>query len=135
MYVIAPFVGWILSGTIKFIINYIRFGSEAKKRIGNGGFPSTHTTIMSTSVSLIGWNEGFTSAIFGLGVAISYIVVIDAIGLRRVVGRHAESLNTLNGEWKHRVSMGHSKNEVLGGMALGFIIGSGLYWLSLNLQT
>lgn len=129
MYVIAPFIGWFISGFIKFAINYIRFGSDAKNRIGNGGFPSTHTCIMTTTISLIGWNEGFTSAVFGLGVAITYIVVIDATGLRRAVGKHAESLNNLNTVMKHRTSMGHTKIEVLGGLAIGFIIGSVMYWL------
>ncbi len=129
LYIFAPFIGWLLSGTIKFIINYIRFGREAKERVGNGGFPSTHTCVMTTTISLIGWNEGFFSPLFGLGLAVTYIVIIDAIGLRRAVGKHAESLNKLNSEWKHRVSMGHSKIEVLGGILLGFIIGSLLYWI------
>lgn len=86
MYFIAPFVGWLVSGIVKFIINYIRFGKDARNRIGNGGFPSTHTTVMTTTTALIGINEGYSSAVFGLAAAITFIIIIDATGIRRAVG-------------------------------------------------
>ncbi|MEQ2527538.1 divergent PAP2 family protein [Bacillaceae bacterium CLA-AA-H227] len=128
LYFIAPFIGWFVSGIIKFIINYIRFGEEAKKRIGNGGFPSTHTTIMTTTTLLIGLAEGFLSPIFGLAVAVTYIIIIDATGLRMHVGKHAYILNRLErtnkGETTEalRESMGHTKVEILGGLILGTIL-------------
>jgi acid phosphatase family membrane protein YuiD len=127
LYFLAPFIGWLVSGCTKFAVNYLRYGKEARARIGNGGFPSTHTTIMTTTTILIGWNEGFTSALFGLGVAITYIVIIDATGLRRSVGRHAAALNKLDDEANHRESMGHTKLEVLGGICLGGIVGTLLH--------
>ncbi|NOV00269.1 divergent PAP2 family protein [Paenibacillus planticolens] len=129
LYLFAPFLGWLISGCLKFAINYIKFGSEAKKRIGNGGFPSTHTTIVTTTVALIGLNEGFTSAIFGLGVTFLLIVVIDAIGLRIAVGKHAISINKLNANKALRESMGHTRLEILGGLILGSIIATFLWWL------
>lgn len=129
IYIITPFIGWFLSGCIKFAINYLRFGKEAKKLIGNGGFPSTHTTIMTSTLSLIGWMEGFTSAIFGLGVAITYIVIIDATGLRRVVGKHAAALNRMGQFGEFRERMGHTKIEVCGGIILGSLIGTLLYFI------
>lgn len=128
MYAIAPFVAWLCAGILKFIINHIRYGN-AKARIGNGGFPSNHTTIMTTIVMLIGFREGFNSALFGLGAAITFIVIIDATGLRRHVGRHAERINMLHQEGPLlRESMGHTRIEVLGGLVLGSILG---YLLSL----
>jgi len=121
-YFLAPIIAWFVAGGLKFLINYIRFG-EAKKRIGNGGFPSNHTTIVTTVTMLIGFHEGFDSPIFGLGVAVIMIVVIDATGLRRHVGYHAASLNILlNSPSKHRESMGHTKIEVLGGLVLGALL-------------
>lgn len=122
MYVLAPFIGWFISGCLKFSINFFRYGSEAKNRIGNGGFPSTHTTIITTPVMLIGFKEGFTSSIFGLGCAVAVIVIIDAVGLRKAIGRHAVSLNSMNSSLKLRESMGHNKFEVLGGLVLGTCI-------------
>ncbi|HEY8910160.1 MAG TPA: divergent PAP2 family protein [Desulfosporosinus sp.] len=128
-FALAPFIGWLVSGCLKFAINYVRFGKEAKDRIGNGGFPSTHTTIITTTTVLIGWHEGFSSPIFGLGVAVILIIVIDAAGLRRAVGHHAVSLNQLKSELQHRESIGHTKLEILGGLVLGVILGTILYWL------
>lgn len=130
-YFLAPFIGWLVSGCTKFAVNYFRYGKEARSRIGNGGFPSTHTTIMTTTVTLIGWNEGFTSAIFGLGVAVTYIVIIDATGLRRAVGKHATALNVLDSKAKLRESMGHTRIEVIGGLVLGALMGTALYMVFL----
>lgn len=136
-YFLAPFIGWVISGTIKFIINRIRFGSEAKKRMGNGGFPSTHTTTIFTPTMLIGFHEGFFTPAFGLAVAITYIVIIDATGLRIAVGKHATALNKMLVALKlpkddyeeYRESMGHKWYEVAGGLVLGTILGYVLHVL------
>jgi uncharacterized protein len=127
-YFLAPFIGWLVSGIIKFMINYLHFGAEAKERIGNGGFPSTHTTVVTTPTVLIGLNEGFLSPVFGLAVAVTYIIIIDATGLRIHVGRQATLLNELakqQGETvkKLRESMGHTKSEIAGGLLLGSLLG------------
>lgn len=121
-YILAPFIGWLVAGCTKFAVNYLRFGNQAKRKIGNGGFPSNHTTIMTTIVMLIGFEEGFNTPLFGLGVAITYIVIIDATGLRRYVGYHARDLNKVLGQSTHRESMGHTKIEILGGLILGTLI-------------
>lgn len=126
-YFLAPFIGWLVSGMVKFSLNYIRFGKDAKNLIGNGGFPSTHTTVMTTPTILIGLNEGFFSPIFGLAVAITYIIIIDATGLRNHVGRNTAAINTLNKHTKLskedlRERMGHTKIEIFGGLVLGSIL-------------
>lgn len=138
-YFLAPFIGWLVSGVCKFAINYIRFGADAKNRIGNGGFPSTHTTVITTPAVLIGLNEGFTSPIFGLAVAVAYIIMIDATGLRMHVGKQAALLNRLAGnslnpediQEKLRESMGHTRFEVAGGLVLGTVLGFVLHWIGL----
>ncbi|MCP3776529.1 divergent PAP2 family protein [Paenibacillus sp. MZ04-78.2] len=104
-------------------MNHLRYGN-ARERIGNGGFPSNHTTIVTTTTMLIGFREGFDTAMFGLGAAVTFIVIIDATGLRRHVGRHASLLNVLRSDGeKLRESMGHNAIEVLGGLAVGTLVG------------
>lgn len=104
------------------MINHIRYGN-ARERIGNGGFPSNHTTIMTTTVMLIGLEEGFTSPIFGLGAAITFIVIIDATGLRRYVGYQAQQINSMSMEGeKLRESIGHKPIEIIGGLILGLVL-------------
>ncbi|TDL76488.1 divergent PAP2 family protein [Peribacillus frigoritolerans] len=131
LYFLAPFLGWLVSGSMKFLIHYYQYGyKHALRKIGNGGFPSTHTTVVMTPTTLIGLNEGFFSPLFGLGITILWLVFIDATGLRRYVGEHAKRLNTLNRRFAAedlnkllREEVGHSKIEVLGGIILGFLLG------------
>jgi len=128
-YLLAPLLGWLASGSLKFAINFLRYGREATSRIGNGGFPSTHTTIIATVTFLIGFREGFDDPIFALGVGVGFIVIIDALGLRRAVGRHAEFLNRIGRAAvvegppvTLRESMGHNRLEVAGGLTVGIAL-------------
>ncbi len=126
-YALMPMIGWFVAGTLKFMINYIRFQKQAVNLIGNGGFPSTHTTVMSSTVFLIGFSEGLSSSVFGLGIAVLMITVIDALGIRRAVGRQASAINRYlvvqnNNEPVLRERQGHSPIEVLGGLVLGVLL-------------
>lgn len=126
-YAVVPMIAWFAAGTLKFIVNYIRFNRQAVKLIGNGGFPSTHTTVMSSTVFLIGLSEGVASPILGLGVAVLMITIIDAMGIRRAVGRQASAINRYliseNSEQPIlRERQGHKPFEVLGGLMLGLIV-------------
>lgn len=125
-YAITPMLAWFVAGTVKFIVNYIRFRSEATKLIGNGGFPSNHTTVISSIVFLIGLSEGISSPIFGLGVAVSMITIIDAMGIRRAVGTHATVINQHvvadSSATLLRERQGHTPLEVMGGVVLGFLL-------------
>ena len=124
VYAVLPMIAWFCSGVLKFSINYLRFGKEARQRVGNGGFPSTHTAVVSSAVMLIGFKEGFGTPLFSLGVAFLMITIIDATGIRRALGDHAKHLNGLaNPEKKLRESQGHNKVEVLGGFLLGTLLG------------
>jgi acid phosphatase family membrane protein YuiD len=123
LYPALPFLAWLCSGTIKYSINRLRFGRKAKEHIGNGGFPSTHTSVISSITMLIGFKEGWGTPMFGLGVAITYVVMIDAVGIRRAVGESARWINTLSeGRVKLREKQGHTRLEILGGLALGTIL-------------
>lgn len=132
LYFLAPFIGWFVSGTLKFLIHCYRYGFKvARKKRGNGGFPSTHTTTVMTPTALIGLNEGFFSPLFGIGITILWIVIIDATSLRRYVGDHAKRLNDMGKtrDTSLREEIGHSKIEVLGGIILGFLLGWVFYIL------
>ena len=123
IYVLMPFLAWGTAGCLKFVINYLRFGKRAKSLIGYGGFPSTHTTIMSSVVFLAGFQEGFATPLFSLGMGALLVLVIDAHGLRRKVGEQAQVLNTLQDYKKLRERMGHSWKEICGGLVLGVLLG------------
>jgi acid phosphatase family membrane protein YuiD len=125
-YVATPILAWFVAGTVKFIVNYIRFRKEAVNLIGNGGFPSTHTTVISSTVFFIGLSEGIAAPIFGLGVAVLMITIFDAMGLRRAVGKQASMINQYMSTDKTAVLLrerqGHTPVEVLGGLMIGFLL-------------
>jgi len=125
-------IAWFAAGTLKFIVNFIRFPSQAVNLIGNGGFPSTHTTVISSTVFLVGFTEGMSAPVFGLGVAVLMITIIDALGIRRAVGKQASAINRHillgnTAESLLRERQGHDPLEVLGGLVLGFILAYILY--------
>lgn len=127
-FVLLPFISWISCGCLKFLINYVRAGFDyraAKNLIGYGGFPSTHTTITSSAMFAVGFEYGFETPIFSLALAVLIVVIMDAHGLRRNVGLHAERLNQLedfSNESKLRERMGHTYFEISGGLILGLLL-------------
>ena len=123
VYLIAPFVGWVVAGSLKFVINSARMRGPAWRQIGYGGMPSTHTSIMTTTIVLVGLGEGWTSPSVAVAAAVGIIVILDAMSLRRQVGAHARALNSLmsavpaHAALRERV--GHRWTEVLGGVVVG----------------
>ena len=127
-YLLTPFLAWLLAGTIKFLINSARAGKPAFGLIGYGGLPSNHTAIASSVAFLIAYREGFDAPAFGVAVAVTFIVVLDAASLRRQVGLHAEALNKLLAEKPGfyagtlRERMGHTAIEIVAGLATGAVV-------------
>jgi acid phosphatase family membrane protein YuiD len=124
---LMPFVAWLASGVLKFCVNSLRNRRLAFDLIGYGGFPSTHSTIVSSTVTLIALKEGLSSPALGVAVTLAVIVVIDALSLRKQMGAHATRINLLcsnNGVQIGllRERMGHSRNEVLAGILVGFCV-------------
>lgn len=132
IYILLPFVAWVIAGCCKFVVNFFRHGSKAKALIGYGGFPSTHTTVLSSVLFLEGFSEGFCTAYFSFGVGVLLLMIIDAHGLRRKVGEQAAAINKLQEklygeEFKPlRERMGHQWHEIGGGLLLGLALG----WLA-----
>lgn len=121
-YILLPFVAWVISGSIKFLINEIRFG-KGRELQGYGGLPSTHTTIISSAVFFYGFSESFFTPTFTLGLSVMLLFIMDAHNLRIKIGKHAEILNKLQSETVLRERMGHTWLEIFCGLILGAGIG------------
>ncbi|MBU0517123.1 MAG: divergent PAP2 family protein [Proteobacteria bacterium] len=130
-YIIAPGLGWVVAGGLKFLINSIKARRLAWDRVGiYGGMPSTHSCIISTTAFFVGLENGFLSAPFAVALAVGLVVMMDAWGLRRKLGRHAAAINELMADrpqWTPLSErLGHSKIEVLGGVVVGMWTAIGL---------
>lgn len=131
IYLITPFVAWLVAGSLKFIINSIRAKQLAFGLIGYGGLPSNHSAIVSSMATLIALQEGVDHPAFGAAITLAFIVVLDANSLRRQVGKHAEALNQLRtkhdgAETPLRERIGHSQMEIIAGTATGALTATSL---------
>jgi len=131
-YLVTPLLTWVTVGPIKFLINSVRARQWAFNLVGNGGFPSNHSAVVSSMATLIALREGIGHPAFGVAVTLCFIVIIDANSLRQHVGKQAAAINRLAkdrddaGHHWLRERMGHTLVEIGGGLctgvAMGFII-------------
>jgi len=128
LYLITPFIAWLITGITKFIINCIRAQRLAFDLIGYGGMPSNHSAIVSSTTCLIALKEGISHPSFGVAITLSFIVLLDASSLRMKVAEQATLINQLilHSELKNqqpiRERIGHSKLEIIVGVLLGCLI-------------
>ncbi|QCU91172.1 divergent PAP2 family protein [Thiomicrorhabdus sediminis] len=125
LYLITPFIAWLVAGVSKFIINSIRAKQLAFGLIGYGGLPSNHSAIVSSMAMLIALLHGIDSAAFGVALTLAFIVMLDANSLRRQVGKHATLINQLNkaqNSVQLRERIGHSRIEIGAGILVGVLV-------------
>ena len=132
-YLITPVLTWLVVGPIKFLINSARQRRWAFNLVGNGGFPSNHSSVVTSMATLIALREGMGSPAFGVAVTLAFIVMIDANSLRQHVGRQAAAINRVAGsaaDHTHlRERMGHTLVEIGGGICTGIAMGFAVFHL------
>lgn len=129
-YLVTPVLTWMVVGPIKFLITSVRQRRWAFNLVGNGGFPSNHSSVVTSMATLIALREGIGHPAFGVAVTLAFIVMIDANSLRQHVGRQAVAINKLACHPEKRVGhvvlrerMGHTLVEIGGGIATGIGMG------------
>ena len=128
MYALTPFIAWLVCGITKFIINCIAKKRLAFDLIGYGGMPSNHSAIVSSMVSLIGFDIGIDTPSFGIAVTLAFIVILDASSLRKQIERQAIYINHINESLRNdqpilRQRIGHTKIEIFFGIVIGSMVG------------
>jgi acid phosphatase family membrane protein YuiD len=127
IYLVTPVLTWTVVGPIKFLINSVRQRRWAFNLVGNGGFPSNHSAVVTSMATLIALREGMGHPAFGVAVTLAFVVMIDANSLRQHVGRQAAAINRLAGaDGGHkglRERMGHTLVEIGGGICTGIAMG------------
>lgn len=92
-----------------------------------GGLPSGHSAVMASLTTMVYFDQGFSSLFFAC-LFIAFIVMYDAMGVRREVGKHAQVLLALASKAKLknvpdlREFVGHSPLEVLLGASVGVLV-------------
>lgn len=148
-YVLAIVViSWFVAQTLKAILHWIKTKKFSAERLtGAGGMPSCHSATVCSLTIAISRTDGVQSSLFALSIVLAFVVMYDAMGVRRAAGLHAKELNRLkkvldeyDGEIDGKLGefdidnddrkqlkefLGHTPLEVLGGALLGILIGMG----------
>jgi hypothetical protein len=135
---LAAVSSWIISQFIKTLITIFTNTVSSFKDIcellfwKTGGMPSSHSALVSSVSTTIGFRCGIGSDLFIFSCCFALVVIRDAVGVRRSSGLQARALNELgakmSAKFKYQFKpvkeiQGHRPMEVLAGILLGFFIG------------
>lgn len=127
-------LSWFIAQTIKVIHTFIvnkRF--DFTRFVGSGGMPSSHASFVMGLTTAVGLTHGWDSTYFAISLAVSLVIMYDAAGVRRAVGKQAFILNKMIDDMHHKKKnivtekrlkelIGHTPVEVFAGAILGIII-------------
>jgi len=125
-------VAWFIAQLMKVILTIIldkRF--DMNRFVGSGGMPSSHTSTVMGLSTAIGLMNGWDSTVYAISLTFALVVMYDASGVRRAVGKQAAILNKMIleiYEHKHvgqdelKELIGHTPFEVIAGAVLGILI-------------
>ncbi len=128
---------WVVAQLLKVFIALIR-----RRRIdlglfvSSGGMPSAHSAMVSALAASVAIVEGFSSVAFGIAAIFALVVMYDAAGVRRSVGRQSVVLNRIVQEIRFRRPVaelerdlrefiGHTQFQV----TIGALLGIGIAWI------
>ncbi|QEK12156.1 divergent PAP2 family protein [Crassaminicella thermophila] len=128
----ATLLSWFIAQLLKVIITLIKEKKVNLYRfVGSGGMPSSHSSLVMGLSTAIGLKRGWNSTQYALALAFALIVMYDASGVRRAVGKQAIILNKIIedrhkhkpiGERRLKELIGHTPVEVVAGALLGILI-------------
>jgi len=134
--IIIPIVVGAITQIIKLIIDGIPNNLNWQHIYNDyGGMPSSHTAFVVSLVTAVGFREGLESAAFAIALIFTLVIMRDAVGFRRQLGKNSAVTNLLAKEVfkkKNNVphlqeKIGHTLPEVIAGALLGFSLTSILY--------
>jgi len=135
--IIVPILVGAITQAIKLSIDGIPNNFSWQHLVGDyGGMPSSHAAFVTSLVTVVGLREGVGSAAFAIALVLMIVVLRDAVGFRREIGRNARMTNYLAKNFikdkkikplTERV--GHKPTEVLMGMVLGAALSALIYFI------
>lgn len=130
--------GWIVASLVKMLIAAFKTHEfDFVYLVSTGGMPSSHSATVSGLAFGIGYTEGFGTPITTLAFAFAIITMFDAATVRQAAGEHAKVLNAIVRDLKElklkpaqrfKELLGHTRSEVLWGMAFGIAWATVVCW-------
>lgn len=131
--ILSSIIANVVAQVYKFLVYlFVHKQLNFKRLFQTGGMPSSHSSFMTAMATSTGLVSGFNSVSFAIALTIALLVMYDAAGLRRAVGRQASVLNQIVQEifsehphlssQRFRELLGHTPVEVFVGALLGFVV-------------
>lgn len=129
---------WLAAQLIKCVICLVMNHSLPVNVVfSSGGMPSSHSATVCALATSIGIGSGTNSAIFALSCVVAFIVMYDAMGVRRETGDQGKVINDMirvledmgkpiSVEKKLKELVGHTPLQVVCGAVLGIAVGFAL---------
>jgi len=124
------FISFLIAVALAQLIKIIYYSIKHRKfdkimLIETGGFPSTHSAVVSVLTTSVFLEQGISIA-FIICLVFSIIIIRDAFGVRMDVQRHALLLEKLTKK-KMNEHIGHTIPQVFCGIVLGIIVSVVMY--------
>ena len=135
---LAAACSWLSAQFIKTVINILSGKIHSLPELlenliwKTGGLPSSHSALVTSVCTTIGFRNGIGSDIFMLALAFLMVTVRDAVGVRRSSGIQAKKINEIGKQLNEKELLnyksikevqGHTPMEVTLGCVLGFVLG------------
>src|SRR3989339_1046804 len=127
---IIPLLALIINQIIKIIIFMVKGEFSWSQIFSYGGMPSSHTALATSLLITMGYFQGVSSPEFAIALIISIVIVKDAAGIRRKLGKQAQIINHLikklpdKEEYKFPIlneRYGHTMTEILVGLLISVV--------------
>lgn len=135
----TSFISWFVAQFLKVILTLLSSKRlDFSRFVGSGGMPSSHSSFVTALAASMGMVKGFDSPEFAATLVFSLIIMYDAAGVRRAVGKQAKILNSIVDDFQKSKTLtfpekrlkelvGHTPVEVFAGAVLGIVIAN-LLW-------
>ena len=126
--IIIPLIAGLITQGLKLATDKIKGNFDLKNLLSDyGGMPSSHTAFVISLLTITGLKEGIRSTYFAIVFMIAFIVIRDAVGLRRQIGQQGQAINQIIQKNSLKLSpmadkVGHRWLEVFIGGLLGLAI-------------
>ncbi|MCL2129888.1 MAG: divergent PAP2 family protein [Treponema sp.] len=142
--IMSSLLSWCFSQLIKGIIALLQIKKKGFKEVletlvwRTGGMPSSHAAVVTSMTAAVAFSEGLHSNLFAVSLMVAFVVMRDAMGVRRASGLQARALNLLGRRTMDKIGVefhpvkeiqGHAPLEVIAGALLGVFISAGFAWL------
>jgi acid phosphatase family membrane protein YuiD len=131
-YFSSSFWAWFIAQALKVILTLVKERKlDLYRFVGSGGMPSSHSAMVMGLSTAIGLKTGWDSLEYAVVLIFSLIIMYDAAGVRRAVGKQAMIINQMikdkqqNKQIEERQLkelVGHTPIEVFAGAILGIAI-------------